>query len=287
MKDWFTLEPDRIRLIFKHFTPGRGGRKIRHVTRHHMGGIGGVDECWNWWQTRQASAHYAVSPTGEIGQLVWDRDTAWANADPVVNAETIAIEHSNSAGPGQDWPINDVTIREGARLAAAICFVHKLGRPVFGVNIRDHCEFTGTECPYHLRAGRRYHDAWMRYAQEHYDWMVAQAANPHPTATPDNQEAHMSAVDIDTNAQLTGSKELGHYPGFPSRRWQHVAQDDGPSFTAVDYLREIDRETNSVFDYRQDPSGDRAPVTTLVGHVLATRRQLDVIQARLDALALA
>ena len=40
MKDWKTLQPDQIRLINKHFTPGRGGQKIQHVTIHHMGGIG-------------------------------------------------------------------------------------------------------------------------------------------------------------------------------------------------------------------------------------------------------
>lgn len=172
MKDWFTLEPDEFRLMNKHFSHGRGGRKIEYVTRHHMGGIGGALECWNWWQTRQASAHYSVDPAGKIGQLVYDRDTAWSNANPDSNQRSIAIEHSNSAGPAQDWPISPATIREGARLAAAICFVYKLGRPVFGKNIRDHSEFTGTQCPYHLRSGWKYHAEWMRIAVEHYDWMA-------------------------------------------------------------------------------------------------------------------
>ena len=52
MKDWKTLQPDQIRLINKHFTPGRGGQKIQHVTIHHMGGIGDTNQCWQWWQTR-------------------------------------------------------------------------------------------------------------------------------------------------------------------------------------------------------------------------------------------
>ena len=28
MKNWDTLEPDRVKLLNKHFTPGRGGKKI-------------------------------------------------------------------------------------------------------------------------------------------------------------------------------------------------------------------------------------------------------------------
>ena len=63
MEDWKTLQPDQIRLINKHFTPGRGGQKIQHVTIHHMGGIGDTNQCWQWWQTRAASAHYAISRT--------------------------------------------------------------------------------------------------------------------------------------------------------------------------------------------------------------------------------
>ena len=181
MKDWFKLEPDRVRLMQKHFNYGRGGATVQYVTRHHMGGIDGVDECWNWWQTRQASAHYAVDPAGIIGQLVWDDNTAWSNASPHSNARSISIEHSNSAGQAQDWPISPATIREGAKLGAAICFVFKLGRPVFGKNIRDHNEFTGTECPYHLRPGWRYHNEWMRIAVEHYDWMVRASTPAAPT----------------------------------------------------------------------------------------------------------
>lgn len=98
---------------------------------------------------------------------------------------------------------------------------------------------------------------------------------------PDHQEATVSNdYAIDTRAQLTGSKKLGDYPGFPSRRWLDKGEKN-PSFTALDYGRELDREINSRFDYRKAPE---APIATLVGHVLATRRQLDRIEDKLDAL---
>lgn len=182
MKNWRTLQPDQVRLINKHFTPGRGGQRIQHVTIHHMGGIGDTNQCWQWWQNRQASAHYAVSKTGHIGQLVWDRDTAWANANLLSNQRTIAIEHSNSGGPGQDWPISEKTREEGAHLVAAICVYYKLGRPVSGRNVRFHNVESGgaTACPYHLRPGGKYHDSYMRRAQYWYDQMTGRAPKPAP-----------------------------------------------------------------------------------------------------------
>lgn len=197
MKNWFTVEPDVIRIMNKHYSPGRGGQKIEYITRHHLAGIGTTEDVWGWWQTRQASAHYVVENSGRIGQLVWDRDTAWSNANALSNQRSIAIEHSNSTGKinGSDnfpsWQINDTVIREGARLAAALCWFYKLGRPVFGKNIRDHRQFYGTSCPHHLAAGGRYHDTWMRIAQEHYDWMVA-----NPGGQPPKQEAK-DVLDMD------------------------------------------------------------------------------------------
>lgn len=163
----------------KHFTRGRKHRgvqkRVEYITRHHMGGIGDTQQCWNWWQDRKASAHYAVDPHGKVGQLVREEDTAWSNADSASNAVSIAIEHSNSAGPDQDWPISTKTIDAGARLAAELCLKHELGRPQFGKSIRDHCEFGPTACPYHLRNGGKYHDRWMRAAQEHYDRITTQS----------------------------------------------------------------------------------------------------------------
>lgn len=241
MKDWFTVEPDLVRLMNKHFTRGRGGARIEYITRHHLAGILTTEQTWNIWQTRQASAHYVVENSGRIGQLVWDRDTAWANANPYSNARTLAIEHSNSTGKvaGNDndprsWNINDTVIREGARLAAALCWFYHLGRPHFGTNIRDHREFTGTSCPHWLAFGNKYHNTWMRIAREHYDWMVAHADDP--------DQPHKKDVLIDMNEtelkniiyecldvyvgpigsdvkdirqQLTGGRDRGEYPGYP------------------------------------------------------------------------
>lgn len=172
MERYLKLEADENRIMNKHFAKGRGGARIEYVTRHHTAGILTLLQIWQVWQDRAASAHYLADPTGKIGQMVWDSDTAWSNGNSFSNARSITIEHSNSGGaPG--WPISDATIIAGARWAAAICLHFKLGRPVFGKNIRDHKEFSSTSCPFHLANGGKYHQKWMDEAQTFYDRLVA------------------------------------------------------------------------------------------------------------------
>lgn len=213
MKDWYTVQPDVVKLMNKHFTKGRT-RKLRYITLHHMAGVGDVAQCWQWWQTRAASAHYAVAPDGEVGQLVWDRDTAWSNGDSVSNAESITIEHSNLAGAGEDWPISSKTLEEGAHLVAALCRFYELGRPQYGVNVRTHDEFYGTSCPYHLRPGHKYHDEYIARAGEWYDDMTQ---NPHPKETDtmalnDTEQQQLNRIE---DQQVEILKQLGQPGGWP------------------------------------------------------------------------
>ena len=184
--DWLNVEPDVYRLLNKHFTPGRGGRRIKYIVRHHNAGVLTIDGCWNVWQTREASAHYQVENSGRIGQLVNDSDTAWHAADLVRNQESIGIEHANCGDASQDWPISDLVIKQGARLAAALCLYYDLGRPEYGRNIRDHRETGQTSCPYHLARGGKYHGPWMAEAQRFYDRLKAQKEGraPAPAPTP-------------------------------------------------------------------------------------------------------
>ncbi|MGC5027076.1 N-acetylmuramoyl-L-alanine amidase [Tsukamurella sp. DT100] len=170
MPDYRTVTADYTRLMNKHFTPGRGGQTIQFITRHHNGGVSNTDQTWNTWQTREASAHYQIETTGRVGQLVNDRDTAWANGDSTANARTIAIEHSNDGSP--DYGMTDATVVAGGKWAGALCWFYKLGRPNYGTNIRDHRNFYGTACPYHLANGGKYHARWMKAAQDQYDLMT-------------------------------------------------------------------------------------------------------------------
>lgn len=188
LEKYLKVQPDEVRLMNKHFTPGRGGAKIEFIVRHHLAGVGTTKDVWNWWQTRQASAHYVIEPSTRVGQLVWDRDTAWASLD--ANSRSIAIEHSNSAGAAQDYPIAAEVIISGARWAAALCLFYGLGRPQFGKNIRDHREFGATSCPHHLANGGKYHDKWMDEARRFYDVLLAAKAGnaTAPKPTPGEQK---------------------------------------------------------------------------------------------------
>lgn len=229
MKNWLTLEPDRVKLMNKHFTSGRGGNKIQFVTIHHNAGVLSIDQIWQVWQTRAASAHYQVQSDGQIGQLVWDRDTAWHAASQYANQRSIGIEVSNSAGPGADWPITDTAIREAGRLIAAICLYYKLGRPESGKNVRYHREFTGTSCPYHLAPGGKYNGALMDEAQRFYDELQRGTPTPAPKKTEVKPVALTQKFftdfltgfigpiisDVkDIRQQITGGRNAGEYPGW-------------------------------------------------------------------------
>ena len=97
MKNWNTLEADLNLLMNKHFTKGRQGRSINKIILHHNDGNLSIQGCWNVWQTRPASAHYQVETSGRIGQLVWDRDTAWHAGNWVANTTSIGIEHADAS----------------------------------------------------------------------------------------------------------------------------------------------------------------------------------------------
>lgn len=222
MKDWYKLEPDRVKLMNKHYTPGRGGNKIQYAVVHHNAGVLSIDQIWQVWQDRAASAHYQVQSDGVIGQLVWDRDTAWHAANAWMNQRSIGIEVSNSGGAAQDWPITAAAICEAGRLIAAVCLYYGLGKPESGKNVRYHREFASTGCPYHLAPGGKYNRELMNEARRFYDHLAAKKAAPTSkkeiTMFGPEQVAALDEAKRygkDTKAQLTGSSEFGQYPGWP------------------------------------------------------------------------
>ncbi|MDK7049185.1 N-acetylmuramoyl-L-alanine amidase [Corynebacterium sp. UMB0012] len=269
-RDYYTLQPDKIYRLGKHYTQGRAGQKIQFITRHHLMYIGEgesvVDQIWNY---RPASAHHVIGPTGRWVQTVYDNDTAWANASQWANQRTIAIEHSNNSGRahGDDfhpdsWNISNETIISGARVAAAYCLYFNLGRPVYGKNIRDHFEFTATGCPVHLsgpRAGNgfggragKYHQQWMDEAQRFYDELKAGKAAPKKSAKKESRSLTMNAVDqvnAHTRAFITGYlspqidaiQEIWRQLRGPSGNgWEQLGKNaQGQNLTLVDAVAAI------------------------------------------------
>ena len=163
--DWEHLNADVNMWLDKHYTPGRVG--VQRVVVHYNMGDLTVGGCYSVWQTRAASAHYQVESSGRVGQLVHDRDTAWAVGNWYWNQRTISVEHANQG----DW-ITDACLESGAHLVAAICRAYKLGRPQWGVNVCGHSDISSTDCPGPLRVGGPRHDEYMRRAGEWYDAMA-------------------------------------------------------------------------------------------------------------------
>lgn len=178
MKNWDKLEADENLILDKHYTPGRAG-KINKVVIHHNAGNLTIRGCYNVWQDREASAHYQVQSDGRIGQLVWDRDTAWHAGDANANATSIGIEHADcQANP---WMVSNECLENGAHLVAAICKYYGLGRPQWLKNVFPHSYFSSTECPATLNGTQN--ATYMRRAQAYYDAMtkggtVASPAKP-------------------------------------------------------------------------------------------------------------
>ncbi len=173
MKNWENIEADENLILTKHFTPGRAGG-INKIVLHHNAGNLTIRGCYNVWQDREASAHYQVQSDGRIGQLVWDKDTAWHAGNFDANSTSIGIEHADcQANP---WKISDACLENGAHLVAALCKYYKLGRPTWMKNVFPHSYFSSTECPASIAGSQN--AAYMKRAQEWYDAMMKGASAP-------------------------------------------------------------------------------------------------------------
>ena len=167
MKDWNAVEPDEYKLLNTNFTQGRSqnGGRIKFIVLHHNAGNLSIQDCWNVWQTREASAHYQVDIHGRIGQLVNDRDIAWHAGSWEANLNSIGIEHADCSN--NPWWISDATLDNGAHLVAALCKVYGLGEPEWGRNVFPHNHFYATACPASISSGQR--AEYMRRAKLYYN----------------------------------------------------------------------------------------------------------------------
>ena len=166
MKDWEACEPDVVKLLTRHFTPGRGGRDIDKIVVHYNAGDLSISGCWSVWQNAEASAHYQVESDGTIGQLVWDRDTAWHCGVFAQNQRSIGIEHANR----KDGTISEKCLDNGAHLVAALCRLYGLGRPQWLKNVFPHKYFVSTSCPGQIYGSQK--NKYIERAQYWYDKMT-------------------------------------------------------------------------------------------------------------------
>lgn len=171
MKDWENLTADVNKILSVHYTSGRSGAKVNKVIVHYNAGNLTVEGCYSVWQTRAASAHYQVESSGRIGQLVWDKDTAWHAGNWNANISSIGIEHANQP----DGTITESCLDNGAHLVAAICKSYGLGRPQWLVNVFPHKYFSATSCPGQIYGSQK--DAYIKRAQQWYDYMTGSSSS--------------------------------------------------------------------------------------------------------------
>lgn len=103
-----------------NLTRGRGGHKVNRVIIHVQDGtqVGSI----SWFQNAASnvSAHYLISTSGEIVQMVAEGDTAWQAGDFLVNQTSIGIEHEGQPSKGP-WAPSRLQLEASAALVADIC----------------------------------------------------------------------------------------------------------------------------------------------------------------------
>ena len=279
--DWVNLEPDLYRLMNVHYTSGRAGRSITKIVLHHNGGTLTTEQCYQVWQTREASAHYQVEITGRIGQLVNDSDTAWHAGNQDANQTSIGIEHANNA-LAPNWTVSDATLDAGAHLVAALCRYYNLGRPEWGQNVFGHKNFYATDCPGAL-AGTQ-NAAYMARASYYYDNLTG--GTPSDTTATTEEEDIMSTEStallgiiadrlLVVSDALTTGKEGVKFDGDVIARLRSIES----KFDALATTTEPERA-----EPEPETPAETAPVTgaTAIREALATARAaLSIIEANL------
>ena len=210
MKDWGKLEADVNAILNKHYTKGRGGKKVNKVIVHYNAGNLTVEGCYSVWQTREASAHYQVEDGGRIGQLVWDSDTAWHAGNFPANQTSIGIEHANRS----DGTISESCLDNGAHLVAAVCKHFGLGRPEWLKNVFPHKYFAATSCPGQIYGSQK--DAYIQRAQKWYDAMTSSGSAPSTGGSSSSSGGSTSAKK--TVSQLARDVIAGKYGNGDARK---------------------------------------------------------------------
>ncbi|WP_155300699.1 N-acetylmuramoyl-L-alanine amidase [Deinococcus kurensis] len=107
------------------FDVGRGGAQVDRVVVHVTDGTftSAVNTFQNPDPKRPVSAHYVISETGAITQMVADSNTAFHAGLYTMNARSIGIEHAGvQSRTGKDWwKPTKAQFRASAELTAGIC----------------------------------------------------------------------------------------------------------------------------------------------------------------------
>jgi N-acetylmuramoyl-L-alanine amidase len=172
--------------------------------------------------SRQASAHYVVSKTGQIDQMVLEHDIAWHAGNWDYNTRSIGIEHE-----GYAWTPGTFTNSEyqaSAQLAASIC--SRWGVPMDRLHVIGHNEVPDPNNP-GLYGGADHHTDpgpywnWTYYMAQASSYANALPSPPHMVldaiATPGNASATLSWNAARTCHVPVASYHISGQPGNGAR----------------------------------------------------------------------
>ena len=130
----------------------RNGKKISKIIIHHMATVNGTAAtCFNAWKTREGSAHYAISSTGQIGQLVDEKYRAWSVGNAAADSVAVTMELANDGGAKTNWHISDKAIEAAIRLCVDICERNGIEKLTYtgttSGSLVMHCMYSATACP--------------------------------------------------------------------------------------------------------------------------------------------
>ena len=135
-----------------NFSPSRGGQKIIAIVNHITAGA--FPGCLSWLcsPAAQAGAHYLVTRTGSVYQMVREADTAWhagivknptwklySGVNP--NRVTIGIEHECISG----GELTEAQFQATLRLQRELCAKYAI--PADRDHIIGHCEINPVDRP--------------------------------------------------------------------------------------------------------------------------------------------
>jgi hypothetical protein len=175
------------------------------VTVHHNAGRLSHEGVLKVWETRPASAHLDVDGYAAVAQYVELNEYAWACGSTNGNQQSISIELCNSAVGGQ-WPVSELTWREGARLAGWL-FAKVIGARPSTSNLVQHKHWKATAC-----AGPYMDTVWDQFiavAQQAYDFFKSGGSAPSPPPPPSPGGKSIS--------QLADEVIAGHWGNNPTR----------------------------------------------------------------------
>lgn len=169
-------------------TPGRQGRSVSRILIHVQDGTQQGSIAWFRNPASNVSAHYLVSTSGDVVQMVQESDTAWHAGNWEANLTSIGIEHEGQPSKGP-WAPTPAQLAASTALVTDICRRHGITPgpdtiiPHSRINPAHHCPGPSWPWPSYLGA-------------------ITAALTPRPAHAPGTGKQVLRLFDPASNAQV-------------------------------------------------------------------------------------